>query len=93
MACEHGHCDELDSAPPDARPRFEFSLSQKLCVALGLGFLLWYLWPFPCEAEVEEVSFPWKGAQVGERVPWYLLRQDLCLQERINGRQAAVFVA
>lgn len=61
--------------------------------SVELGALsLWVSRVWLEETEVEE-SFSWKGPQVVKRIPWYLLGQDLRLQERVNGGQAAVLIA
>lgn len=98
MAYEHGHWHELECPKT---PDLGLSLiCHKPVCGIGFGFPSVVLgapsmWASRVWLKVTEVreSFPWEGAQVVKRIPRYLLGQDLRLQERVNGGQAAVLIA
>lgn len=85
MDSQLGHWDEVDSAPrmPDLalslicyKPVCDTRFGIPSVVSGTLPMWASRVW---LEETKVEVSFPWKGAQVVKRIPWYLLGQDLCL--------------
>lgn len=80
--------DELSSAE-NPRPRVSSVLATELTMALDSVSLCSRAWLG--RTEIEEVRLCSVGCG-WERGP-YLLGQDLCLQERVDGGQAAVLIA